>query len=165
MSKKKPDNIVHTEEDGYNASILPYGSNASAPAIKLEDISPHGNHWSANKVNKQFSAKFNQLKEEYNQLVEEYKWNDLVYKANFSFEPIIGETYHLYTGKDGSPFLSLIGPNEWLKGKDFLGTFILNSERNLNMYYKKSEMKKLYDIIKYIPKKIYSKIKEFIEWF
>ena len=33
------------------------------------------------------------------------------------------------------------------------------------MYYKKSEMKKLYDIIKYIPKKIYSKIKEFIEWF
>jgi len=136
MSKKKPDNIVHTEEDGYNASILPYGSNASAPAIKLEDISS----WKslgANKVNKQFSAKFNQLKEEYHQLVEEYKWNDLVYKANFSFEPIIGETYHLYTGKDGSPFLSLIGPNEWLKGKDFLGTFILNSERKFEYVLQK----------------------------
>ena len=136
MSKKKPDNIVHTEEDGYNASILPYGSNASAPAIKLEDISS----WKslgANKVNKQFSAKFNRLKEEYHQLVEEYKWNDLVYKANFSFEPIIGETYHLYTGKDGSPFLSLIGPNEWLKGKDFLGTFILNSERKFEYVLQK----------------------------
>jgi hypothetical protein len=136
MSKKKPDNIVHTEEDGYNASILPYGSNASAPAIKIEDISS----WKslgANKVNKQFSAKFNQLKEEYHQLVEEYKWNDLVYKANFSFEPIIGETYHLYTGKDGSPFLSLIGPNEWLKGKDFLGTFILNSERKFEYVLQK----------------------------
>jgi len=136
MSKKKSDNIVHTEEDGYNASILPYGSNASAPAIKLEDISS----WKslgANKVNKQFSAKFNQLKEEYHQLVEEYKWNDLVYKANFSFEPIIGETYHLYTGKDGSPFLSLIGPNEWLKGKDFLGTFILNSERKFEYVLQK----------------------------
>ena len=136
MSKKKPDNIVHTEEDGYNASILPYGSNASAPAIKLEDVSS----WKslgANKVNKQFSAKFNQLKEEYHQLVEEYKWNDLVYKANFSFEPIIGETYHLYTGKDGSPFLSLIGPNEWLKGKDFLGTFILNSERKFEYVLQK----------------------------
>ena len=91
----------------------------------------------ANKVNKQFSAKFNQLKEEYHQLVEEYKWNDLVYKANFSFEPIIGETYHLYTGKDGSPFLSLIGPNEWLKGKDFIGTFILNSERKFEYVLQK----------------------------
>ena len=128
MSKNKPDNIVHTEEDGYNANILPYGSSTSAPAIRLEDVSS----WKslgANKVNKQFSAKFNQLKEEYHQLVEEFKWNDLVYKANFSFEPIIGEVYHLYTGKDGSPFLSLIHPDEWSKKKDFLGTFILNSER------------------------------------
>ena len=128
MSDKKADDIVYNEKDGYNANILPYGSNTSAPAIRLEDVSS----WKslgANKVNKQFSAKFNQLKDEYNQLVEEYKWNDLVYKANFSFEPIIGETYHLYTGKDGSPFLSLIGPNEWSKGKDFLGTFTLNSER------------------------------------
>ena len=138
MSKKekKADNIVYTEKDGYNSKLLPYGSNASAPAIKLEDISS----WKslgANKVNKQFSAKFNQLKEEYHQLVEEYKWNDLVYKANFSFEPIIGETYHLYTGKDGSPFLSLIGPNEWLKGKDFLGTFILNSERKFEYVLQK----------------------------
>ena len=138
MSKKekKADNIVYTEKDGYNSKLLPYGSNASAPAIKLEDVSS----WKslgANKVNKQFSAKFNQLKEEYHQLVEEYKWNDLVYKANFSFEPIIGETYHLYTGKDGSPFLSLIGPNEWLKGKDFLGTFILNSERKFEYVLQK----------------------------
>ena len=138
MSKKekKADNIVYTEKDGYNSKLLPYGSNASAPTIKLEDISS----WKslgANKVNKQFSAKFNQLKEEYHQLVEEYKWNDLVYKANFSFEPIIGETYHLYTGKDGSPFLSLIGPNEWLKGKDFLGTFILNSERKFEYVLQK----------------------------
>lgn len=128
MNKKKPDNIVHNDKDGYNANILPYGTNTSAPAIKVEDIS----FWKGtgvNKVNKQFSAKFNQLKEEYNKLVEEFKWNDLVYKANFSFEPVIGETYHLYTGKDGNPFLSLIDPKEWSKGKDFIGSFTLNSER------------------------------------
>tara|TARA_R110001606_G_scaffold232945_1_gene380380 strand:+ start:46 stop:459 length:414 start_codon:yes stop_codon:yes gene_type:complete len=136
MSDKKTDDIVYNEKDGYIAKSLPYGSNTSAPAIKLEDVSS----WKslgANKVNKQFSAKFNQLKKEYHQLVEEYKWNDLVYKANFSFEPIIGETYHLYTGKDGSPFLSLIGPNEWLKEKDFLGTFILNSERKFEYVLQK----------------------------
>ena len=119
MSKKKPDNIVYTEEDGYNASILPYGTNTSAPHISLEDIS----FWKGtgvNKVNKQFSAKFNQLKEEYKKLMETYEWNTLVYKASFNFEPVIGETYYLY-------YDSLIHPSEW--NKEHIGAFTLNSER------------------------------------
>ena len=126
MSKKKPDNIVYTEEDGYNASILPYGTNTSAPHISLEDIS----FWKGtgvNKVNKQFSAKFNQLKDEYKKLMETYEWNTLVYKASFNFEPVIGETYYLYYDSKGDIFLSLINPNEW--NKECIGTFTLNSER------------------------------------
>ncbi len=39
--------------------------------------------------------------------------NDFVYKAAFNFEPIIGETYHLYQREDGTDFLSLIEPNSW----------------------------------------------------
>jgi hypothetical protein len=26
----------------------------------------------------------------------EYEWNELVYNSKFSFEPVIGEIYHLY---------------------------------------------------------------------
>lgn len=126
MSKKKPDNIVHTEEDGYNASILPYGSNASAPAIKLEDISLWKGE-SVNQVNQQFSAKFSELKEEYKKLVETYKWNDLVYKASFKFTPKVGSTYYLYYDNKGDIFLSLIHPSEW--NKEHIGAFTLNSER------------------------------------
>lgn len=128
MSKKekKADSIVYTEKDGYNANILPYGSNTSAPAIKLEDIS----FWkgeSVNKVNQQFSTKFSELKEEYQKLVETYKWNDLVYKASFSFTPVVGNEYYLYYDSKGDIFLSLINPNEW--NKECIGAFTLNSER------------------------------------
>jgi hypothetical protein len=43
--------------------------------------------------------------------------------AKFSFEPVIGEIYHLYRDAEGINFLSLIGPNEW--NKEHIGT--LNS--------------------------------------
>ena len=107
MKKKRPDSVVYDEENGYNSNILPYGTNVGAPAIKMEDIST----WksiSVNKVNKQLSSKFNELKQEYQKLVEEYKWNDLVYKSKFNFEPVIGDTYHLYDDGKGDIFLSLI---------------------------------------------------------
>ena len=79
------------------------------------------------KVNKQLETKFLELKEEYQRLVEEYKWNDLVYNAQFSFEPVIGQTYHLYIRHNGEIFLSLISPDEW--NKESLGSFKLNSEQ------------------------------------
>ena len=126
MKKKYPDNIVYDEKEGFNANILPYGSNVGAPSIKVENIAV----WkgvSVNKVNKQFSAKFNELKEEYQKLVEEYQWNDLVYKSKFNFEPVIGETYHLYIGDSGEMFLSLIEPTMW--NREHIGSFTLNSER------------------------------------
>ena len=126
MDKKRPDNVVFSEESGYNASILPYGSNVSAPAIQMEDV----DSWKfrgVNKVNQQLTTKFNELKKEYQRLVEEYQWNELVYKAKFSFEPVIGETYHLYIGNDGGVFLSLISPKEW--NRECIGSFQLDSSQ------------------------------------
>ena len=126
MEKKKPDSVVFSEESGYNASILPYGSNVSAPAIQMEDV----DSWKfrgVNKVNQQLTTKFNELKKEYQRLVEEYQWNELVYKAKFSYEPVIGETYHLYIGNDGGVFLSLISPNEW--NRECIGSFQLDSSQ------------------------------------
>jgi hypothetical protein len=59
--------------------------------------------------------------------MKEFELNELVYNANFSFEPVIGEIYHLYRGEDGINFLSLISPAEW--NKEHLGTFQLNSDK------------------------------------
>lgn len=116
---KKPDNISD------NPGILPYASNVGAPVIKPDNIADWKSR-SVDKVNRQLSTKFNELKEEYIKLVEEYEWNELVYTSKFAYEPIIGETYHLYVGKNGEPFLSLIAPNEWKY--EHIGSFKLTSE-------------------------------------
>ena len=55
---KKPDQIVHNEKEGYNASLLPYATNVGAPAIRPDNI----DDWKlrgVNKVNKQIETKFN----------------------------------------------------------------------------------------------------------
>lgn len=126
MEKNKPDNIVFSKENGYNANILPYGTSVGAPAIQTDDLvawKTRGIH----QVNKEFEGKFNELKQQYQNLMEEYEWNDIVYNAKFSFEPVIGEIYHLYNGDNSNHFLSLIGPTEWKK--EHLASFKLNSDK------------------------------------
>lgn len=36
-----------------------------------------------------------------------------IYEADIKFEPVIGQTYHLYEKENGDKTLSLIGPHEW----------------------------------------------------
>ena len=117
--EEKPDNVAD------NPGLLPYGSNVGAPAIKVEDI----NSWKISKVhklNKNYEDKFKELQEEYNVMMEEFFWNDLIYSSQFNFEPVVGETYHLYKKKDDKFFLSLIEPKNW-KMK-CLGSFKFNNE-------------------------------------
>lgn len=126
MDNKKPDNIVYSEEQGYNASLLPYATSVGAPVITTDDVvawKSRGIH----SVNKEFQNKFQELQSAYQKLMDDYKWNELVYNAKFSFEPVIGETYHMYLGDDGIEFLSLIAPNEW--NKEFIASFKLNSDK------------------------------------
>jgi len=126
MKKDKPDNIVFSEEKGYNASMLPYATTVGAPVIKIDDLVS----WKSrgiSQVNKEFEQKFNELKTQYENLMKEYEWNEIVYNAKFSFEPVVGEIYHLYRGIDGMLFLSLIDPTEW--NKEHIGTFKLNSDK------------------------------------
>lgn len=126
MELQRPDNVVFSEEEGYYANLLPYSTNVGAPVIKLDDVVSWKNR-GVNQVNKEFESKFNELKVEYEKLMQEYEWNEIVYNAKFSFEPLVGEIYHLYLGKDGSNFLSLIHPNDW--NKEHIGTFKLNSNK------------------------------------
>nr|MBU3860682.1 DUF2452 domain-containing protein [Flavobacterium sp. MC2016-06] len=126
MKNKKPDNVVFSPVHGYNASSLPYSTNLGAPVIKIDDLVS----WKSrgiSTVNKEFENKFNELRIQYQNLIEEFEWNELVYNAKFSFEPVIGEIYHLYSGNDGLPFLSLVSPEEW--NKEHIGSFKLNSDK------------------------------------
>jgi hypothetical protein len=126
MKKVVPDNVVFTDDKGYNASLLSYPTNVGAPVIHIDNLVSWKSRGISN-VNKQFESKFNELKLQYESLMKEFELNELVYNANFSFEPVIGEIYHLYRGEDGINFLSLISPADW--NKEHLGTFQLNSDK------------------------------------
>lgn len=127
MPKKYPDNVAWDEkEQRWVANILPYASNVGAPVIKPDNVDSWRQR-GVSKVNHHLETRFLELKEEYLKLVDEFKWNDLIYNATFNFEPIVGEIYYLYTGKNKVNFLSLISPNQW--DKECLGSFQLTAEQ------------------------------------
>ena len=126
MKNERPDNVVYSDEKGYHANVLTYSTNVGAPVIRIDDIVAWKSRGIAT-VNKELESKFKELKIQYENLMKEYEWNELVYGAKFSFEPVVGEIYHLYRGDDGVNFLSLISPREW--NKEHLGTFKLNSDK------------------------------------
>lgn len=126
--KKRPDNIAFDEEtQAYNASMLPYGSNVGAPSISTNNLSTWKRQ-SISTYNHAFQNKIDTLKESYDRLTQEYKTNEKLYQAQHSFEPIIGQVYHLYSKENTEQhFLSLIPPEDW--NQDHLGSFQLNSEK------------------------------------
>ena len=97
MKKKYPDNIVYNyETQEFDASKKEYPT--SVGAQKFETIKVDKSD--SLKANKYFESRLNELKEEYKKLVKEYNWTSLVYKSDYSFQPIVGEEYHLYERKD-----------------------------------------------------------------
>lgn len=124
---KKPDNIVYNEATGkYDASLREYATNVGAPVITAIDTVAWKNQ-NLQVVNAQFRTRYIELKKELATFKENFEWNQLVYSAKFSFEPIVGETYHLYKNSKEEDFLSILSPNEC--SFNFLGSFTLSSDK------------------------------------
>ena len=125
--KKKPDSVVYnTETKSYDAALKPYATSVGAPVITPTDTTAWKNR-SINKVNHKIKTKYLELKAEYERMMQEFEYNNLILNANFSFEPIIGETYHLYLNKKEEHFLSLIAPEHC--NFNYVGSFILNADQ------------------------------------
>ena len=100
---------------------MSYPTNVGAPSftpVIIDDTS-------SIKATKYFKTKLSEIENEYKKLVDDYKNTTLIYESDYSFEPIMGETYHLYE-KIGGRFLSLIAPNEW--DKKYLGSYLLTTD-------------------------------------
>ena len=125
--EKKPDLVVFNEESQqYDAALKPYGTSASSPVITPFKTASWKND-GIQRVNKQFKSKFAEVKKEYEALIEKFQYNDLIYNAKFSFEPIFGEHYHLYNTKKKEPFLSIISPEQC--SFEYIGSFRLNTDK------------------------------------
>jgi hypothetical protein len=124
--EKKPDQVVYnTETKRYDASLKPYATDVSAPVITTTDSIAWKNR-NINKVNKHIQTKYNELKLAYDQMIEQYEYNNLVYAAAFNFEPVVGDTYHLYIRENDTTFLSIIAPEEC--NFNHIGSFYLDAD-------------------------------------
>jgi hypothetical protein len=123
---KKPDQVVYnTETQRYDAALKPYATDVSAPVIKTTDAIAWKNR-NINKVNKHIQAKYNELKAAYDSMIRQFEYNNLIYNADFNFEPEVGHIYHLYLRPDNSSFLSIIAPEEC--NFNHAGSFYLNAD-------------------------------------
>lgn len=125
--EKKPDNVVYnTETQKYDAYLKPYATSVGAPVITTTDSVAWKNR-SVNKLNNKIHTRFKEIKEQYEQLMQEFEDNRLIHDAEFTFEPIIGQHYHIYVRENGDNFLSIIAPNEC--SFNSLGSFYLNADQ------------------------------------
>ena len=124
---KKSDDIVFNEEtQKYDAALKSYATNVGAPAITTTDTVAWKNR-SINKLNHKVQTRYQEIKEQYEQLMKEFEYNKLIYDAKFTFEPVIGNIYHLYKRDNGETFLSIIAPDQC--NFNSLGSFRLNADQ------------------------------------
>ena len=123
--KKKPDSVVWDEaSDSYVAKLLPYASSVSGPLIEVPNVDAFKRK-GVEKASKILSAELEELQQRIKDFVTQAGNTQRVYAAAYKFEPIVGETYHLYEGESGD-FLSIIPPNQWRK--THVGSFRLTSD-------------------------------------
>jgi hypothetical protein len=123
---KKPDLVVWSEENGYDAKLKPYPTNLGAFPFELPDVSGVKKK-STGKMMEVFERERIEIIEKANSLIREFEISVMVWESKISFEPIMGKTYFLYEFPSGKT-LSLIAPDQWGRGDSFIGAFLLSSE-------------------------------------
>jgi hypothetical protein len=120
MEKKLPDSYV------VDKRLKSYPTEIGSLNFKADDI----DLFKLNKTSKLknfYNQKFEEIKKEYISLMNDIEVNERLYKCKYSFEPIVGQTYHLYLKDDGTEFLSIISPEEW-KSKTLIGSYLYDSD-------------------------------------
>jgi hypothetical protein len=82
------------------------------------------------KVERELQQELVELRERYLEVIDAFNWNKLVYEAQFGFEPVIGECYHLYQ-VEKKYHLSMIEPEKW--HQRWIATLRLNADGRWQM--------------------------------
>jgi hypothetical protein len=105
-------------------NFLHYPASRLAPKIVPQDLTNFKSR-GITKVERELQQELVELRERYLRVIDSFNWNKLIYEANYGFEPIVGETYHLYVIRD-QYHLSMIEPEKW--SQQWVGTFMLNAD-------------------------------------
>ena len=118
MSEEKP-----------SAAFMPYPVSTLSPKIIPNDLTSFKSR-GVSEVERELQQKLTEIREDYLRAIDHFNWNKLIYEADINFEPIIGQTYHLYEVR-GRKLLSMIGPDQW--HHKHLATVRLNIDRQWKM--------------------------------
>jgi len=123
--KKEFINPIDKDKITENPHSLEYGHHAGSALIKPEDQGKlKGRALEA--MDHQTDMQLNQIYEQMQLLAEQAKKlnarkqvSEFIYQAEMRFEPFINHTYHLYQRDNKSYVLSLVGPTQWGKTKQY----------------------------------------------
>ncbi|MGB8193571.1 MAG: DUF2452 domain-containing protein [Chitinophagaceae bacterium] len=123
----RPDNSSYINSEIYHKqlSVLPYSASVAGAVIRPTEEGVI-KHKALTAMEEQTNMQLEQIRKQIELLAlqaqEIQKRKELsfmIYGANLSFKPNIGQTYYLYEKKDDSFMLSLISPKEWGRSTPF----------------------------------------------
>ncbi len=106
-------------------AFMPYPVSTLSPRIVPTDLSSFKSR-GISEVERELHQKLTEIRETYLAAIDHFNWNKLIYEADINFEPIVGQTYHLYEVR-GRKLLSMIAPGQW--SHRHLATVRLNVDR------------------------------------
>jgi hypothetical protein len=111
-------------------SELTYGTEIGSQLVKV-DLNKFElfKEKKLNTTDKHYAQRIDEIKKELIDLLDEKRWNDIIWMT-IKFKPYETLKVHLYEKEDGEYITTIIGPKEWNKNYDYIGTFVLSSESN-----------------------------------
>lgn len=117
--------------------LLPYPHNIGSIVVKPEDVGKIKSR-ALSSMYEQTNTQLMQIQKQVevlalqaNEIKKRVEISEKVYQAETSFEPFVGQTYHLYK-KEEKYYLMMIGPDEWGNSKketlEFQGSVKLLSD-------------------------------------
>ncbi|MFN4942257.1 MAG: DUF2452 domain-containing protein [Akkermansiaceae bacterium] len=117
-------------------AFMPYPVSTLSPRIVPTDLSSFKSR-GISEVERELQQKLTEIRETYLAAIDHFNWNKLIYEADINFEPIIGQTYHLYEVR-GRKLLSMIAPDQW--HHKHLATVRLNVDRQWKLEVMSDEL-------------------------
>jgi hypothetical protein len=117
----KEDGKAYTNSEIYHKqlSVLPYSAAVSGAVIHHTEQGII-KHKALTAMEEQTNMQLEQIRKQIellalqaHEIQQRKELSMMIYKANLSFKPNIGQTYYLYQKKDDTHTLSLVAPKEW----------------------------------------------------
>ena len=120
MEDKKPLSYVE------NRSTKTYPTELGSANFKPNDLSIFKQEKNL-QLKSYYTSKFEEIQNQYQSLIDDIQINERIYNSKYSFQPVVGHHYYLYTKETGD-FLSIISPSQWGHKFEFIGAFRFGSD-------------------------------------